>query len=108
MNKVQEVTAQELVRRLIEVSKMTPIEVSEALEGRVSGRTIYRWAKGESVPGNSSDLLVLFDLAKMRGVVSSNATPVLGTVKAASEQVEEVEEVPAELSEVPVEVPVES
>lgn len=48
-------SAQDLVKALLDDAKMTPQEVSEALEGRVSSRTIYRWAKGESVPQNATD-----------------------------------------------------
>ena len=56
----------ELVRQLLEDAKMTPQEISEALEGRVSARTIYRWENGESLPGNSSDLEALRQLVLTR------------------------------------------
>jgi hypothetical protein len=45
---------------------MTPQEISEAMEQRVSGRTIYRWARGESVPQNETDLKVLEDLVAQK------------------------------------------
>lgn len=58
--------AKDLVLQLIEQAKLTPQEISEALEDRVSARTIYRWYKGESVPGNSSDLKALQDLVRLK------------------------------------------
>ena len=35
---------------------MTAAEISDALGKRVSRRTVYRWAKGESEPQQVSDL----------------------------------------------------
>lgn len=49
----------EMVLALIDVGKMTPIEIAEALDGRVSPRTIYRWSKGETCPQNERDLKAL-------------------------------------------------
>jgi len=59
-------TVKRLVSRLIDEVDMTPQEISEAMEGRVSARTIYRWGKGESVPGNSSDYEALCRLVSER------------------------------------------
>jgi hypothetical protein len=42
------------------------MEVSESLGGRVSGRTIYRWAKGESYPQNVSDFNALQELVESK------------------------------------------
>jgi hypothetical protein len=58
--------AKDLVQLLLDEGGMNPQEISEALESRVSPRTIYRWAKGESVPGNSSDLEALQQLVQSR------------------------------------------
>lgn len=55
-----------LVSRLIDDAGMTPQDIAEALDNRVSGRTIYRWAKGESVPGNSHDYEALEELVEAR------------------------------------------
>lgn len=61
---------QGLVTRLTDEAKMTQQEISEALDGRVSTRTIYRWGKGESAPGNHSDAEALRDLVRRRCPVS--------------------------------------
>lgn len=50
-----DMSAQGLVVKLTKEAGMTPQEISEALEGRVSSRTIYRWGNGESEPQNSTD-----------------------------------------------------
>lgn len=57
-----EKTAQELVSELT-ASGLTPQEIAEKIDHRVSARTIYRWGKGESEPGNTSDLEALRTLA---------------------------------------------
>ena len=49
-------SAMEMVRRLMEDATMSATDISLALGQRVSKRTIYRWAKGESEPQQSSDL----------------------------------------------------
>jgi len=59
-------SVRELVLQLIDKAQMTPQEISEAMEKRVSGRTIYRWARGESVPQNDQDLKVLEELVAQR------------------------------------------
>lgn len=58
--------AREMVLRLIESAKMTPQDIAEAMEERVSPRTIYRWAKGESEPQNEADLKCLEQLVESR------------------------------------------
>lgn len=58
--------AQALVTRLIDEAEMTPDTISEAMERRVSSRTIYRWARGESVPQQRSDLDKLIALVQER------------------------------------------
>jgi hypothetical protein len=55
-----------LVRRLLREANLSPIEVSNLLGGRVSSRTIYRWAKGESLPKNGSDIEALASLVQHR------------------------------------------
>jgi DNA-binding transcriptional regulator YiaG len=64
MNAVTEVeppglSAQQMINFLISEVRMSPMEISEALGGHVSRRTIYRWARGESVPQNDSNLRLL-------------------------------------------------
>lgn len=52
-----------LIQGLIAQIDMTPQEISEALDGRVSSRTIYRWKQGESFPQQKSDIEALQELA---------------------------------------------
>jgi hypothetical protein len=61
-----DIDVKDLVRQLTEGVGMSPQEVAEALDNRVSPRTIYRWAKGESVPGNTHDLEALQMLVQTR------------------------------------------
>ena len=49
-------TAKSMVEFLMESASMSAGDISTALANRVSPRTIYRWAKGESAPQQSSDL----------------------------------------------------
>jgi len=42
----------------------SPSDIADKLNGRVSSRTIYRWAKGEHAPQQRSDLIALEELAK--------------------------------------------
>ena len=58
--------ARSLVIRLLSEAKLSPTEISEALGGRVSSRTVYRWAKGESSPQNTSDYDALNALVAAR------------------------------------------
>lgn len=55
--------ARTLVQRLI-ASGLSPVSISDALEARVSSRTVYRWAKGDSAPQRASDLVALERLAQ--------------------------------------------
>lgn len=58
-------SVRDMVTWLIESAGMAPKAIAEALDNRVSGRTIYRWGNGESQPGNSSDfdeLVALYQL----------------------------------------------
>lgn len=41
--------------RALQDAGLTPQAIAEAMENRVSKRTIYRWASGESSPGNTYD-----------------------------------------------------
>lgn len=50
--------AQELVKRLLDAG-YTHTTIAEALGGRVSARSVYRWAKGEHAPQRQSDLVAL-------------------------------------------------
>jgi IS30 family transposase len=54
-------SVRELVLKLVEAG-FSPQTISDAMEKRVSSRTIYRWARGESAPQNEMDLKVLLDL----------------------------------------------
>lgn len=55
--------AQGLVARLVDEANMSPRQISEAMDLRVSRRTVYRWLKGESGPQQKSDLDALKKLA---------------------------------------------
>lgn len=57
---------QETVQRLMDEADMTPTSISEALDGRVSARTVYRWAKGQSSPSNAMTEEKLAELAAQR------------------------------------------
>ena len=60
-------SAKEMVEHLMDTVKMSAAQVSEALGKRVSRRTVYRWAKGESTPQQSSDLEELERLYHSKG-----------------------------------------
>lgn len=51
-----------LVLRLIDEANLSPQEISEAMNKRVSSRTVYRWARGESAPVNAYIFGVLKEL----------------------------------------------
>lgn len=55
--------ARELVLQL-QAAGHSPSDIAEKLNGRVSSRTIYRWAKGEHAPQQRSDLIALEKLAE--------------------------------------------
>ena len=57
-------TAKAMVLRLMESASMSATDISDALGQRVSRRTIYRWAKGESEPQQASDLEELSKLCQ--------------------------------------------
>jgi DNA-binding transcriptional regulator YiaG len=48
-----------MVLRLRESAGMKPEQISEALGGRVSSRTVYRWGQGACIPHNKSDRAAL-------------------------------------------------
>jgi len=54
--------AQTLVQGLL-AGGHTHASIAEALGGRVTARTVYRWAKGEHAPQKHSDLVALERLA---------------------------------------------
>ena len=66
IDEVDRARVREMVIRLIDQAKMTPQDISAAMDGRVSPRTIYRWAKGESEPQNTSALRCLQELVDQR------------------------------------------
>jgi intein-encoded DNA endonuclease-like protein len=43
---------------------MSHIAIAKALGGRISPRTVYRWAKGEHAPQRKADLVALQKLAE--------------------------------------------
>lgn len=55
-------TVQEMLSALRERAGMSADDISTALAGRVSRRTIYRWAQGETSPQQPSDLTALRQL----------------------------------------------
>jgi hypothetical protein len=75
--------ARALVVRLLSEARLSPVEISEALGGRVSSRSIYRWAKGETSPQNASDYEALralvADLPKRGRKPKPEGTPVDST-----------------------------
>ena len=62
--------AQVLVRTLLATGQ-THASIAEALGGRVTARTVYRWAKGEHAPQRQTDLGALERLAEAAGLVKS-------------------------------------
>jgi len=54
--------ARRLVQTLMEQG-LSANDIAEKLDQRVSSRTVYRWAKGESTPQQSSDLERLRSIA---------------------------------------------
>jgi transposase len=52
------ITVRDIVIRLQERG-LSPAEISQKMDSRVSARTIYRWAKGEHAPQQRSDLTAL-------------------------------------------------
>jgi len=65
--------ATSLVNDLINIAGLTPQQIAEEMENRVSSRTIYRWAKGEHMPQQSADLTALEKVATKYAGVLSNA-----------------------------------
>lgn len=63
---VDAASVRDMVIGLIEEAKMSPTEISDALDGRVSSRTVYRWARGESIPQNHQALQALQTLHSER------------------------------------------
>lgn len=62
MEQVQIEPPAEEARRLVQSlmdQGMTANDIAEKLDQRVSSRTVYRWAKGESAPQQTSDLDLL-------------------------------------------------
>jgi|LakMenEpi03Aug12_release.lakeMendotaPanAssembly.Ray.scaffolds.fasta_scaffold1471693_2 hypothetical protein len=57
--------AQQLVQRLM-ATGMNAEEISDAMQKRVSKRTVYRWAKGDSAPQQASDLQFLQELVRQK------------------------------------------
>jgi IS30 family transposase len=55
--------AQQLVKQLMERG-LSPHQIAEEMDNRVSWRSIYRWAKGEHAPQQASDLVALERLAE--------------------------------------------
>lgn len=54
--------ARRLVQALMDKG-LSAYDIAEKLDQRVSSRTVYRWAKGESTPQQSSDLERLRSIA---------------------------------------------
>jgi hypothetical protein len=52
------------ILQLLQEKGFTMQELEQKLEGRVSWRTLYRWAKGEHEPQRPSDLRELRRIAK--------------------------------------------
>ena len=54
--------AQQLVKRLMERG-LSPHQIAEEMDNRVSWRSIYRWAKGEHEPQQPADMVALQKVA---------------------------------------------
>jgi hypothetical protein len=59
--------AQTLMQQLLVQHHLTHQEIANRLGGRVSARTLYRWAKGEHAPQQPSDLTALELLVQQLG-----------------------------------------
>lgn len=64
-SKDRDVRVRKMISDLLDLN-MSPYDISEAMDGRVSARTIYRWAKNDSSPQNERDLRVLARLHAQR------------------------------------------
>jgi len=53
--------AQQMVQKLL-AAGLTHAQIAAGLGGRVSARTVYRWAKGEHAPQRQGDLVALKEL----------------------------------------------
>lgn len=68
IEEVPDESVQDLVGWLVDKAGMDFESIAEAMEWRVSGRTIRRWSKGESQPSNKTDHTELAALvARKRG-----------------------------------------
>jgi hypothetical protein len=65
--------ARDLILRLITEAKMNVTQISEATNGRMSRRTLYRWLKGQTRPCRKSDEKVLEYLVMARCRGAENA-----------------------------------
>lgn len=65
--------ATSLVNDLINIAGLSPQQIAEEMDNRVSSRTIYRWAKGEHTPQQSADLTALEKVATKYASVLANA-----------------------------------
>lgn len=61
-------TAKDMVVHLIDNQEMSPQEISVAMGGRISSRTIYRWARGESLPQRGADRIALEEVYTAKAV----------------------------------------
>ena len=69
-NRVERGTDAKALLDQLKQAGMTPAEIAEALEGRVSRRTIYRWTKGDTIPQRGADVDALRELASKRLTVA--------------------------------------
>lgn len=56
--------AQQVVTTLM-ARGYSAMQIAELLDGRVSWRTVYRWAKGECIPQRPSDKDALLELERL-------------------------------------------
>jgi hypothetical protein len=66
--------AQSLVHTLL-ANGQTHGSIAEALGGRVTARTVYRWAKGEHAPQKQSDLVALERLVEAARKAAESVDP---------------------------------
>jgi hypothetical protein len=65
--------AHALVNDLINIAGLSPQQIADEMDNRVSSRTIYRWAKGEHMPQQSADLTALEKVATKYASALQNA-----------------------------------
>ena len=56
---IEHLDVQKAINDLLVKANLTPELIAEAMDNRVSARTIYRWGKGEHQPQQKADIISL-------------------------------------------------